>query len=513
MLQRVSRSFGAQLLGLVLTLLDRFLVVGLLIRTWGVEIYGDWALLLGAAGLLSLAEAGLNVYFGNAWQRAGALGVPARFNRILSVAITIAFALALVLASLTAFLALRLDLAARLSLETTGDREAAIIFALLAAAASSQATRGCISQIYRGRGNFTRGLLVALMLPLTLSGVSVAAVLAGVTPLVMAWIYLSCDLIAGWGVLLFDLRRRYPELAFRPAIPCLSELKDLGAQLRWLAIPQVAPIAWLQAPVVTLGLLSLSGSALVSFLVQRQLINLARQVGSMLSNSVGVELAGEFHAGSKGAIQGWLLALGTLLAGAAGSTGAALMLLGEPFVSIWTANPQLFDRTLMGWLLLGGIAAVIATPLSSTLMLTQNARVLAIATAFQLAAGLPAMAILAWSHGAHGAAAGLAFGEVLACILVLPALSAQVLGIDALRYVSRCVAATIVAAAISGGVACALMSVLGTATVPEFLVTALLWSIFGFFPSLAMSVPRPQRQRLVKIGRSEGMRALRRLAG
>ena len=183
--------------------------------------------------------------------------------------------------------------------------------------------------------------------------------LSGGSLLMLAGAYLACDLLAGWGLMLLDLRRRFPDLSFRPAVPDRHEVLDLVRQVRWFAVQQGAPVAWLQVPVLIVGAVGVTSAALVSFVILRTLVNFARQLASMLSISAGVELATSFHAGNRSEVAGKLAGFGTVLCGAAGACAAAIWIFGEAFVAVWTGQVGLFDPAIIGWLLL---AALIAAP-------------------------------------------------------------------------------------------------------------------------------------------------------
>src|ERR1035437_1018351 len=94
-------------------------------------------------------------------------------------------------------------------------------------------------------------------------------------PTMIALIYLLCDVSVGWGGMLWDLSRRWPDLDFVPKTPTWVETSYMMKHVKWFAVQQGVPIAWLQVPVILLGLVGVTGSALVSFVVLRTLVNFA----------------------------------------------------------------------------------------------------------------------------------------------------------------------------------------------------------------------------------------------
>ena len=66
---------------------ERFLLVGILVRAWGIELYADWVVLMAAAGLFALGDMGMQIYFGNSLQHAKSHKEPLRFQRMVRLSI------------------------------------------------------------------------------------------------------------------------------------------------------------------------------------------------------------------------------------------------------------------------------------------------------------------------------------------------------------------------------------------------------------------------------------------
>jgi hypothetical protein len=257
MLNRVKRNLGVQLLALAVSFIDRFVVVGLLVHQWGAPLYADWVVLLSAAGLLQLGELGLNIYYGNVWQRAAALGDHQGFARMLRVSLGIAAIQAGVLMIAALAFLLVADLPVILTLSGAGD--ARLVFTLLAAFSVLAVVRGSLSQLYRGDGRYPRGMIVTLIGTLALLLATLLVVMAGGALVELAAVYLLCQITFGIGLTLWDLKRCFPALRFTPTLPLAWEWSDAWRNTRWLALEQCAPIVWLQVPILILGLAGASG--------------------------------------------------------------------------------------------------------------------------------------------------------------------------------------------------------------------------------------------------------------
>src|ERR1700730_974802 len=281
MISAVARNFAAQGLGVLISVADRFLVVGLLLRSWGPQVYSEWVVLFSFANLLTLGELGLNIYYGNIWQRASAAGDAGKFQRMVSVALFCSSAVAFVMGAFA--LAVLALLNGRLPITSLSRNDAVLVLVLIGAAVLSRIVRGSISQIYRGKQAFARGTIVDLVPIGGTAVLTVAAALLDAGPVLVAALYLACDLVAGWCLMLKDLSRQWPDLHFRPRQPTVSEISEMTRHVKWFALQQGAPVVWLHIPVLLLSHTGTTGTALVSFSILRTLVNFARSFGTILS--------------------------------------------------------------------------------------------------------------------------------------------------------------------------------------------------------------------------------------
>lgn len=496
MLARIAAGFSAQLVSVLLSVADRIVLVGVLVHVWGADTYADWTVIASAAGLISLGELGLNVYFGNVFQQAWTRGDAPAFRRAVQVSIFASGSLALALAMLAVTTAVVLDVPAGLSLRTLPPAEALAITVLLGAAAISSVLRGNISQVYRGHGEFGRGIVMSAVPVAAFLLAAIPAALHGASPVVLAVLLLACD--AGFGTVLMglDVRRRYADLLVVPAWPTRAEIQDLLAHVRWFAVLQGAPVAWLHVPVLLLGGLTHDGAVIVGFVVMRTLVNFARMLGAMLALAVGVELAPTLHARTRTDLLPALEPVGIVLGALNGGLAAGLVIFGSALVVPWTGEASLFDPTVIALLLAASAVATPALPLATVLMYANVPRPVAIAGLAQLGAGLAAAAILTQGFGAAGTAAGLAIGEALGLGLVLPLLARPYLGVRWSRYFAACAFAWAVSATWCGIAAFAAGWLFNTESWLGLIAALVLWSLAGLAPALTVSLPRPQRGRI-----------------
>jgi hypothetical protein len=491
MLNRIGWNFIVQLIGLMLSFLDRFLIVGLLLRVWGAEKFADWAILLSCAGMIASTELGLNIYYGNTWQRLNVNGDTASFNRLLSIALGIAACLGCALCIIATTIPLLFNLKFSLSISSLSSTHALACYFLLTATAISRVLRGSISQIYRGRGLYAAGAMIDLVAQFSAIVITLVAAAAGAQPLAIAMAYLASDLICGWMLTIYDQRRRFPELVYRPALPTRDELRDMQQQVRWFAVLQGAPVIWLQAPVLLLGYLSV-GKEIVTFILVRTLVNFARQFGVMMSLSASLELVGAVNGGQHEDVQRQLLVVGPLLSVVTAATAVAVLAFGAHFTQLWTGGSVPFNANVAALLLVSAVVTSPSAIITSLIMLGQTPVVAGQAQLLQLSAGLFACAAFASLYGIAGAAAGLAIGEILAFGFLMLR-STRLFRLNTATYLAKCATAAFLTAMWCAAVAVLVRTVVPGGAVSHLLSSILAWGLFGFLPAVLLSLNRSQR--------------------
>jgi O-antigen/teichoic acid export membrane protein len=489
MFARVAKNSAAQMLGLLLSFADRFVVVGILLRAWGAEVYAGWAILLSLAGLLLFAELGLNVYYGNMLQEAWSKADRERFQRVVSIALTCSGTVALFVAVAAVSIAAFAHLVQSLSIKAIPHADAILIFLMLSFASASRLARSAISQVWRGRQEFAIGILVDLTPAASLPVLMTVAALLGASPLTMAGLYLAADLAAGWGCMLWVLSRRYPDLRIRPEMPTGAELRDIVLHGKWLALQQGGPVVWLQFPIILMGYLGVTSASLVSFLLIRTLVNFVRSLGGMLSIGSGVEIAAIHHAGRNAEVMRHLRTAGSALSAITMALAVGVFLFADPFLALWTGSAGFFDHGVLLGLLVSAVLAAPASPIASHMMLAMMPKPISIALMCQLAIGFAACVAFTPAYGTTGAAAGLALGEAIAQAIILPVLAAPALrGFGYPRYLFRCVFAMILAGGWCGLAGLGAITFIDTSSFNGFVAAATIWTALGLLPVLIVII-------------------------
>jgi O-antigen/teichoic acid export membrane protein len=494
MIARIAKNGSAQILTLVVAFADRILVVGVLLRAWGTDVYSDWTLLVSSAGLLSLGDAGLHVYFSNAYHKIWITRNAARFQRTVSVALGCSFAAAATLGGGALVFLLAADLPNTLSISTMAPFDAVAVAALMGAAALSRVARGVAVQIFRGRDEFALGVMIDLIPSASAVAVATTGGLIGAAPVVIACGYLASDVIGGWGATIWNIRKRYPELRIKPAFPSRAERTDLFANLTWLAAQVGGPIAWMQIPVLLLGHAGAPSEKLVGFVIVRTLVNFIRSAGVMISVAAGVEFVGLHHAGRDDAAARGLEFFGKGLSVISGAVAAGLLVFGHFLVSLWTGRPDLYDDSVAWSLVVSAALGAPAVPISYFLTLMNVARPQSIGILAQMAVGFPICAAIAPSVGVAGVALGLAGAELIGQSVVAPVLAAKRLPrVGDASYYARCLLLMAISATWSAFVGLSTLAIFDTGRWLGLFAACGAWALLGLFPPFLLALPAGRR--------------------
>jgi O-antigen/teichoic acid export membrane protein len=500
MFRKSALNFASQALNFVVSFGDRIVLVGLLIRSWGADAYADWATLLATAAMFSLAELGFQIPYGNRLSMAFARGDMVAHGRTLATGIFFYISLVALLASMLAVTLVFVDVAQLLRLRHLDEEQAALVFGILGIFSIFHVGRAALSQIYRGRGEFHRGIIVDSAISGLTIGVAVVAASAGTGPFGLSLVYLAAEFV-GWGAMGLDITRRYPGIYLRPQLPTRAELKDLTRTLSLYAPVQALPIAWLNAPILVVSLLALGGSGLVSFVVQRSLVNFGRTLSYMLSIAVGIELATLALANAPAQLARGVEVLARLNATLAGLLAAGLVSFGPVIIVIWTGRADLASLPTLIALVLPAIVTAASAPLSMLCMYANRPGVLAISLGIQFALGVPAAMLGGMNFGVLGVAVGIALGEIAGSAIALPLLATRAFNISYGPLVLKCLAISSLAFLWGLSTGWLIVRFISDGGVTWLAAALATWGLTGAAPPLFLALPQSARARLRAIGR------------
>jgi len=488
-------TLAAQGSGLAISLLERVFVTAVLLRVWGVNQFSDWSLLLAAVGMLLLADLGMLFYFGNRFQLAALEGDDKSFQRFVELSIYCYAVCSLILFAVMLGIAF-ISMPGELLSLTALDRQTAFFgFLILSLYQLSMFGRSSVSQIYRANNNYGIGIFIGLV-PKALSALLLIGLgLAGGGVVLLAAAYLLIDLIAGWGLMLWDLTRRYPKVRFRASRPTFVELRDIFLHVKWLALSSSAPGAWLNIPVLLIGYFELSGLPLVSFVVSRTVVNLGRQTAQLAAVAIGIELADESLRGWPDDLTRRLQLLGSALMAMSSAAMVGLYIFGPMILGVWTGKAELFDGPTFAALALPAVLIAPISLLTYLMILSNIPKPPAIAYAAQVAIGLVAAALLTPLYGVTGLAIGLAAGEIVAQYVILSFVARSTIPLAIIPYALSALKFGFLASVWSGLVATIAVH-FASPGLSSFLISGAVWTVVGFGPVLISIVPQKERNAL-----------------
>lgn len=489
MLRKTIQNFASQLFVLLISIGDRFILAALLLRVWQTEMFADWTTILSIASLLGLADLGFVVFVGNKLQKSFSIGDEKGFRRIVGTSIFSYGILALGIASATTVLSIIQVSTPFLSVIALTNVDAAWTLFFAGISQSLHTFKSACSTIFRGRGDFALGAVVDGVSTLCILGCALAAAALGADVQHLAAVYLGAHLIFGWGILLTKLRRRYPDISLKPLLPSRRELQEAGLAMRWYALSCSLPTIWLQTPVLLLNGLGMSGAPVVSFVIQRTLVNFGRSVSVMLSVAGGVELVAHVHANDKAMIERGVRTIGRLVAAIAGVMIAGLLSFGDQMIMVWTGKPALFDAPVVFWLAMPALLVAPATPLLYLAHLADLPKPQAYAQLVQTFVAAVCLLALAGRYGLGGVAFGLALGELLGIGLLLPILLNRHLQISYWKNAALCIPLGLTAFAWAEILAYGISLFVRTNTILGLILTLVTWAGAALAPVIFFLTP------------------------
>ena len=493
-LKRMTSNIAAQVIAMAVSMADRVILVGILLRYWNAEVFADFAVLQSFASLLLVAELGFQLYFQNAQHAAFSAGDRALFRRLAAIHMGILLLIAGILATalvLAMFCGTFDQVLAQSHLDPASSRA---IFFMLAGANLLTILRSGATTIYTARGDFVLVVLLGAMILLVATLLSAAAAVAGAGPVALAAIFLAVNGIAALAGVSFDIQARYRGWTAPPALPSRGEWRSALQQVKWFSLQIIAPSVWLQVPVLVLNGWNAGGVEIASFLLIRTMVNLVRQFFQFAVVGTGLEIAGLVHQGEQAKAWRHSARIGLLTTVLSAVCFAGILCFGQAIVGLWTGNIRLFSVPLAFMLLL---PLLLVAPLQQPLALLQfsnRARAPGIQRMLQILLG-PVLCI--WGEildGTFGMVSGLALAEVLAGWAIVPFLAQMQMFDRFAAYLARCLVAGAGALGICWLAGLALGFYVPAADIFALLAKLAIWSLGVALPLVVLALPEPVRR-------------------
>lgn len=364
---RLGREYATQVISFVISLLDRIVIAGLLLRIWGVADFAAWSIAMAAAGLVSTFDLGVNLYFANRLLFLVQQGKIAAAKVILR-----AGNFWMAIASLTGLLII---------MTTFGlfGRELASSFSvtiwlaalLLSASAAIRMAQTIQLSLYRAHAQYARQTMLLVGLDAVRIAVTIGAVLAGGHFILVAGLQLAVTVTAAVWILFFDSRRRFSDYPFGMGQVPGSDRREafVVSAGYWVQSAPSTLLAFL--PVFLMSALGAVASAVAQFVLMRTAANFVRAVLQMFAVVLGQESARRIAIGDQQGLSKTYRDAAVFLAAQTACAAGILMAVGRPLFNIWTGRPALYDPYLL-WLAILPPLLIPSATLAQTLLATAN---------------------------------------------------------------------------------------------------------------------------------------------
>ena len=495
-LKRMTSNIAAQVVAVAASVIDRIILVGLLLRSWGADVFSDYSVVQSWASLLLIAELGIQFYFQNVQQAAFVARDKAAFRRAsaihLGLILVIAGGVALVFTILAAIGATD----GLLHLTRIDAQTGRMMLWMIGIGNLLTIVRSTTTTIYTAAGDFAYAVILAAAVLVLNTLASLAAVALGAGPLTLAALFLGIGGAASLVFCLWDVRRRYPDWVAAPARPNLPELRAAAVHIKWYSLQIVAPTVWLQAPILVFNAFRVSGHDITSFLLIRTMVNQIRQSFQFAAVGAGLEIATLAHGGDFA--HAWRLSarVGMLTTVLCAASVAGVLIFGETVTLYWTGDATLFSVPIAIFMLAPLLAVA---PLQQPVALLQYANM-------SLAPGLqrllqiclgPVMCVAGQAlYGVEGLVIGLAMAEILANWALVPLLARMPMFADLGRYCLVALAAAAGATALCGLTGFGLMRFFPSISLVAMAGKMGIWGVLIVAPLVLWTLPEQVRAAL-----------------
>jgi O-antigen/teichoic acid export membrane protein len=411
--RRIALGIGANVIDQGAIVVIQLLTVALLVRFWGAERFGLWAMLTAIPAMLSLGDLGFGAAAGVRMTMELARDEPNEAAKTLRGAIRVIGWAALVIVLLVALaIWLGQDLLAQWVPEL-GDGERLLLTVALAVYAIAVLFAGLSQALLRSSGRFAQGMVLSTLTNVLESGFLFAAAGAG---LGLAWAAAAWagGRLAGVCLQWLVAARALPELTqcwWHSAPGRVREL--VKPSLAAMSLP-LARTALLQGTVVALG--AAAGAALVpAFVAARTLSRIGLQGAQLLTTALMPEFGGAAAQGSIRSVQRMVVLVTGVSLAIAVPFAASLAIAGPWFIKVWSGGQITAPAGLMAIMALSALLGGLWSPLSN-LLLAVNRQAEFAAVFVALAAG---GVLLTWLTAASLGSAAPALALVLTDLAML----------------------------------------------------------------------------------------------
>jgi len=406
--KRLSLGIGVFALDKVVVSVVQILMVPVLANMWGLTLYGIWTMIMTIPSFLVLGDFGIVNSAGARMIQLVAQDDTNGAQTTLNTAWTATLSIIAVLMGAIAFALWKLPDGVVPTTTGFGEADSRLTILLLLAYGLLTIIYRLNATAYRAVMLYTPSLLCQTVTYLVENIAVVVLAASGYGPVVAASGLLATRIAATFGTYLLGLRL-VPSLKPGFARASWKEWQQLWGPALAASAFGFGLAGYLQGSVMILGAVA-GAAAIPAFTAVRTLSRLGVQIATLVSLPVAQEFAsamGKSQVYRAGRFFGVVLVPATLLS-TAGALG--LVVLGVPFVRLWTHGAIVADQDLIVFMAISSFASMFWNPLANLIMVINRQRAFSYANLAISAVGLLQIYLMAGSQGAT--AAGISFALV-----------------------------------------------------------------------------------------------------
>lgn len=491
-LSRLVKEQAGQLFVVLVSMLDRLVLVGLMARLWGDVQFAQWSALAAFAAFGSLFEFGFNLYYNNRITFEAERGQPDQARATLAEANTI-FVLCAGLGLICMCAVLKLTGAGGGDLSQTNFLAGA---ALVAASTLRLSSIG-MSSLYRANRAFARFAFISASSELARIAVTIAAIVGGADILWAAAAALLSQLAAPMTVIFLDARHRFFPHRIEFSWPRGDSLKQ-SINMSGAYFGQMLPVIfWTALPIIILEALVDSPRLLVSFVLVRTLANMARLPLQTFGVVIGLECGRRIAAGAFPEAMNAFSTGARLFAVIGGLLCGIVIFGGEQLIFLQTGQVSLFNLPIAAAAMLP-ILIGSTTVLVHNILLSANEPWLALVGRWlQVAITIIAWFIFPGLDAATRMMCALAAGEILGYLPFAYWGASRLIPAAKFLFYLRNTLITVVAAACSAGICIISFALVGKANVVEAVTSLALIGVLCLILTLSFGFDGESRSRAI----------------
>lgn len=414
--KRLSLGIGAYALDKVVVAVIQLLTVPVLANAWGLTLFGIWAIVLTVPSFLVLGDFGI---VNSAWARMVRFIARDEWDEARAsfhTAWLVTLGLVTLIAGLVAAVIWKLPDGIVPTTNGFSEADSRLTLILLLVYGLSSIVFRLITAAYRAAMRYTLSLLLSTGTYLVENMAVVVLAWIGFGPVVAAAGLLIMRLIAILVVFAMSFRL-LPRLrpGFRGAR--WSEWTEMWRPALAASALGFGLAAYLQGSVMILG--AIAGAAAVpAFVAVRTLSRLGVQVATLVSTPVAQEFGNAMGKGElyrSGRFFGLVLVVAGIMAA---GMGIGLVLLGAPFIDLWTHGAIVADPQLLVFMAVSSVAAMFWNPLSNLILALNRQKSFSYTNLAVSAVGLAQIYVTADRMGASSAGLSFAFVDTATLLAV-----------------------------------------------------------------------------------------------